>query len=504
MIRTPIVRDKAPEVYFSNKGTTIDISKLVSSPYSVLDNTDLVDGQPKINREISLFNPYDDRIIFDVSYLGLKLWQVPFPIEIVIGCDSQVLAQQGIGDLVCYISSQSNVGAKALTQSSNVADPNVGYIHNLGRYSVKFNRRQFTNAIGSQKWSEDFNYLGFGFYRTGGYSAISGITKANPAVVTCNAHGFTEGQTITLGGVTGMTQVNNKYFKVVNKTTNTFELYNTDDTPVDSTGYSTYASSGYCLRNLTNSYDMWTPTLGRAEKGNYVCLTADDGYSPAHQDMWDYCKVRGIPITFYPTYWTLTTPLITMYQGMIAEANSTYNAMWGKQMIAFGSQAANLADAGYTTQQQIDRINACINLFESSGFGSDCRYHFANENGSRIPQSGIDLLKSLGYKTNRTISQYYNYTSNYNAYPDALFNLFCMPPSSSPSGSYGSVIKNIQKNSLNKGGMTAILVHKIAAGGGSITQYTSEFQKMVNFLASDKKNIQAVTVPDWYNKIHGI
>lgn len=55
--------------------------------------------------------------------------------------------------------------------------------------------------------------------------AISGITTANPAVVTCSSsHGFSDGDTVKLIGVGGMTEVNNITYKVAKSTSTTFEL----------------------------------------------------------------------------------------------------------------------------------------------------------------------------------------------------------------------------------------------------------------------------------------
>jgi uncharacterized protein (TIGR02217 family) len=68
---------------------------------------------------------------------------------------------------------------------------------------------------------------------------ITGITKANPAVVTAAAHGFTNGKVIYITGVSGMTQVNNLAFTVAGATTNTFEL-----SGIDSTNYGTYVNLG--------------------------------------------------------------------------------------------------------------------------------------------------------------------------------------------------------------------------------------------------------------------
>jgi hypothetical protein len=43
---------------------------------------------------------------------------------------------------------------------------------------------------------------------------ISGITQANPAVVSCVGHGFTDGDVVWISGVGGMQQVNNRAFIV--------------------------------------------------------------------------------------------------------------------------------------------------------------------------------------------------------------------------------------------------------------------------------------------------
>lgn len=71
------------------------------------------------------------------------------------------------------------------------------------------------------------------------YKTITGITKANPAVVTSANHGFVNGQLVSIQGVNGMTQVNFRYFAVANVTANTFELQGEN-----STGYGTYTSGG--------------------------------------------------------------------------------------------------------------------------------------------------------------------------------------------------------------------------------------------------------------------
>lgn len=71
---------------------------------------------------------------------------------------------------------------------------------------------------------------------------ISAITQANPAVVTYSgADTYANGDRIVIGGVSGMTQVNNREFIVANVNTgaNTFEL-----SGIDSTGFDAYTSGG--------------------------------------------------------------------------------------------------------------------------------------------------------------------------------------------------------------------------------------------------------------------
>ena len=73
---------------------------------------------------------------------------------------------------------------------------------------------------------------------------ITGITQADPAVVTSNGHGLNDGDHIRIVDVSGMTEVNSTDYIVAGAATNTFELQDTDSADVDSTGYTTYTSGG--------------------------------------------------------------------------------------------------------------------------------------------------------------------------------------------------------------------------------------------------------------------
>lgn len=87
--------------------------------------------------------------------------------------------------------------------------------------------------------SVDSFFMDCGATWAGETAAITGITQANPAVVTSAGHPFTNGMTVRLSGVVGMTEVNSMVYTVANVTANTFEL-----SGVDSTGFSAYVSGG--------------------------------------------------------------------------------------------------------------------------------------------------------------------------------------------------------------------------------------------------------------------
>ena len=91
---------------------------------------------------------------------------------------------------------------------------------------------------------------------TEGNKTITGITAANPAVVTSSSHGYSNGDFVIITGVVGMTQVNGKTFKVADKTTNTFELQDVDGTDINSSAYTAYSSGGIAnkIYQITTSY----------------------------------------------------------------------------------------------------------------------------------------------------------------------------------------------------------------------------------------------------------
>jgi len=80
---------------------------------------------------------------------------------------------------------------------------------------------------------------------------ITGVTQADPAVVTIAGHPYVDGEEVYISGVIGMTELNGRTFKIANAGVNTFELQTMDGTNLDATGYTAYSSAGEAERVYT-------------------------------------------------------------------------------------------------------------------------------------------------------------------------------------------------------------------------------------------------------------
>ncbi len=81
---------------------------------------------------------------------------------------------------------------------------------------------------------------------------ITGATAANPVVITANSHGFSNGDTVRIVQVAGMTELNGETFTVANVAANTFEL-----SGINGTSYGTYISGGQVRKEVTTISGLW-------------------------------------------------------------------------------------------------------------------------------------------------------------------------------------------------------------------------------------------------------
>lgn len=165
--------------------------------------------------------------------------------------------------------------------------------------------------------------------------AISGITQANPAVVTyVGADNYTNGREVNIRDVVGMTQVNGGRYVVANVNTaaNTFELKNLDGTNVNSTGWSAYTSGG----NVEQVYQVASPyaiadvPFLRFQQSRDVMYIAHPSYAPrklirAALTSWSFSTVAFLDGPYLQANSTATTltPAATTGAGVNVTASST-------------------------------------------------------------------------------------------------------------------------------------------------------------------------------------
>ena len=168
----------------------------------------------------------------------------------------------------------------------------------------------------TQAYVIEFGNLYVRFYKDNGSileanKTISGATQANPCVVTATSHGYDNGDEIYIASVVGMTELNGKYYKIKNKTTNTFELTDIDDTNINSSAFTAYGSAGTAARvyTVTTTYataDLFDLQFAQSADVLYI---AHPSYTP-----------RKLTRTAHTT-WTISD--ITFTDGPYQDENIT-------------------------------------------------------------------------------------------------------------------------------------------------------------------------------------
>jgi len=120
-------------------------------------------------------------------------------------------------------------------------------------------------------------------WKNGAAKTITGITKANPGVVTTSTdHGYANGDFVYLSGVNGMTQVNGKIYKValISGQNKKFSLQTVSGSNVNTNtnSYSTYSSGGTSQRCYNSTCDIAVTSAAHGLATNdYVVFTGVKG-----------------------------------------------------------------------------------------------------------------------------------------------------------------------------------------------------------------------------------
>ena len=189
----------------------------------------------------------------------------------------------------------------------------------------------------TQTYMLEFSNLKMRVYKDSGSvlegdKTITGITQANPAVVTASSHGYSNGDEVVISGVSGMTEVNGKRFLVADKTTNTFELQDKDGVDINSSSFTAYSSGG-----VSNKvFEITTPYTTAQLFDLKFAQSADVMYitHPSHE-------VEKVSPTGH-TSWTLTD--VDFTKGPMQDANTTDTTLNPGQS-AVGTSIALVASA---------------------------------------------------------------------------------------------------------------------------------------------------------------
>ena len=125
----------------------------------------------------------------------------------------------------------------------------------------------------SQSYILEFGEVYGRVYRDGGLvlttasKAISAVTQASPGVVTSAAHGYVNGQEISISGIVGMTSLNGPNWIVRNVTANTFTLESLHGVALNTSALPAYVSGG----TIRAVYEFVSPfTAGNLQGVTYL------------------------------------------------------------------------------------------------------------------------------------------------------------------------------------------------------------------------------------------
>lgn len=127
----------------------------------------------------------------------------------------------------------------------------------LDGYALTKTTRTDADVTGNYQETAILTSNGFTPFSTGAswtntIKSISTISSGSPGIVTTStAHGYSDGDIVTLSGIVGTTQLNTVRVSVIVKDSDEFYLYDLFGNPIDTSAMGTYVSGGEC--NLISS-----------------------------------------------------------------------------------------------------------------------------------------------------------------------------------------------------------------------------------------------------------
>ena len=190
---------------------------------------------------------------------------------------------------------------------------------------------------------------------------ITGVTQANPAVVTISSHGYSNGDYVIITGVVGMTQLNGKTFKVAGVSTNTFQLQTVDAAAINSSGYTAYSSGGVAnkIYEIASPYATADiPTVKFAQSADTMYLV-----HPSY-------AIRKLTRSAH-TNWTISTPSLSGSPSpTINNASDKYpsSVSFFEQRLVFAGSNDNPQTMWFSKSADLENFTTGTNDTDAMGY----------------------------------------------------------------------------------------------------------------------------------------
>ena len=180
-------------------------------------------------------------------------------------------------------------------------------------------------------------------WQSGSSRTITGISRASTAVVTSANHGFQNGDIVYISGVNGMTQVNNRYYTVSNRATNTFRLSGTS-----SSGWNSYSSGGTIRKCQVSDCTLVVTTSAAHgyDNGDNIYVSGVNGLTALNGNTYEIANT------------TSTTFSLVGVSGPASAAwtsgGTTYCTEYGCEYLRFTNAST------WSPEIRMHRINTCV------------------------------------------------------------------------------------------------------------------------------------------------
>lgn len=231
-----------------------------------------------------------------------------------------------------------------------------------------------------------------GVYLTETAQNITAATKADPCVITITGHGYSNGDEVYITGVGGMTELNNRNFKVANVTSNTFSLQLMDGTDLDSSAYTTFTSGGTAAK----IYEITTPYV-TADLSEIKYVQSADVVTLTHPSY----SQRKLSRTGH-TSWTLTTytfaPDIDQPDGGSGSAGSAGSNSYRYRVTSIANETFEESLPGYEatgTITAITKANPAQVTVTSHGYSTGDEVYISGVGGMVEITDGIYTITKV-------------------------------------------------------------------------------------------------------------